>query len=143
MKNEHHTFIFPLLPVTWADVLTYLSSTSLLQSVPHISSFKQRSQSVTLYSCRRLKMEVSFIAFAKFIFLVISYVFLICNILFSKLKNLKYAFYLSFLKLKVIFKTLSHDLASLSFRISPFMARFFEKRSFEAHFLGKCSVGVP
>ena len=39
-------------------------STDLLRSVPAIFSFKQRSQSVTLYSCRHLKMGVSFPAFS-------------------------------------------------------------------------------
>lgn len=63
--------------VTYADVLTYLhitdkwlaiykprlyGSISLLQSVPASSSFQQRSQSVTLYSCRRPEIGVSIIA---------------------------------------------------------------------------------
>lgn len=43
----------------FSAVIPGYGSTSLLQSVPCISSFKQRSQSVTLYSCRHLKIRVS------------------------------------------------------------------------------------
>ena len=46
-----------------ALLFTFACSNSLLQSVPLISSSKQRSQSVTLYSCRPLSIRVSFNAF--------------------------------------------------------------------------------
>ena len=70
LKNGFLHTIFPLNSLTRIHVLTYSAvlpcgltcSTSLLQSVPITFSSKQRSQSVTLYSCRRLKIRVSFIA---------------------------------------------------------------------------------
>ena len=67
--------IFPLLRVTCAHVRTYFhipvfqNHPARVQSVcsgsvPIIISFKQRSQSVTLYSCRCLMIRVSIYAFS-------------------------------------------------------------------------------
>lgn len=64
----------PLMRVTCANVRTYFKAVTIVRphavqsvcsgSVPAIISSKQRSQSVTLYSCRCLITRVSFNAFA-------------------------------------------------------------------------------
>ena len=54
-------------------ILPISPSTSLLQSVPFISSSKRRSQSVTPYSCRSLQIRVLFFAFFNQFHLISNY----------------------------------------------------------------------
>ena len=69
LQNTHDLCLSPLRHVTCANRTDLLKSISdfhsicLLQSVPFLSSAKQRSQSVTPYSCQFLKIRVSFYAF--------------------------------------------------------------------------------
>lgn len=74
LQNTHDLCLSPLRHVTCAirtDLLKSIDlwfshSICLLQSVPFLSSAKQRSQSVTPYSCQVPWTRVSFIAFILF-----------------------------------------------------------------------------